>query len=131
MRKLFFVLLLSSEVWAQGPAWQTLGLNNGYFWEAGEPADRVLYLTGIADGIRVQAELHAIARKEEPDQSLSPKGVSCSDAVKEMDFFYAERLNVKIPIMLAYAYVVKKFNGASADDLSVLLGRLRTAANQP
>jgi hypothetical protein len=106
-------------------------MNNGYLWEKGSPAEKELYVTGIADGIFLQsvAGTAKTGGTNSPDVSLYPKGFLITDIVQGIDAFYGDRTNVKVPILFSYLYVMTKIRGASPQELDAMAARFRREAN--
>jgi hypothetical protein len=135
MRTLVALLVLSGTTClAQqtGTETNTNGLNNGYLWDKGSPAEKQLYVTGIADGVFLQSVVVATkaGAANPPDAPLYPKGFLITDIVQGIDAFYRDRTNVKIPILFSYLYVMTKIKGASQQELDAMAARFRRQANQ-
>jgi hypothetical protein len=62
-------------------------------------------------------------------QPLIP-GFRFSDVIDEMNSFYAESSNLKIPIMETYGFVIRKIKGASPNELENKSAALRRIYNQ-
>ncbi len=87
----------------------TDGLNNGYLWDKSIPSDKMLYVTGLGDGVFLQAVTTAAKMGESnPDTSLYPKDFLVKDIVDGIDSFYKDRANMKVPILFSYFYVMRK-----------------------
>jgi len=135
MRTLVALLVLSGTTClAQQPRTETNtnGMNNGYLWEKGSPAEKQLYVTGIADGVFLQSVVAATKAggTNSPDVSLYPKGFQITDIVQGIDAFYGDRTNVKVPVLFSYLYVMTKIRGASQQELDAMAARFRQQANQ-
>jgi hypothetical protein len=86
-----------------GTETNTNGLNNGYLWEGGSASERKIYVTGIADGVFLQAVVAAEKTAAiTPDLALYPKGFLITDIVQGIDAFYRDRTNMKVPILFSY-----------------------------
>jgi hypothetical protein len=135
MRTLVALLVLSGTTClAQqtGTETNTNGLNNGYLWDKGSPAEKQLYVTGIADGVFLQSVIAATktGAANPADTSLYRKRFLIIDIVQGIDAFYEDRTNVKVPILFSYLYVMTKIKGASQQELDAMAARLRQQANQ-
>lgn len=109
----------------------TDGMNNGYLWDKGGPDEKRLYVTGIADGVFLQAVVAATKTgNTSPDVSLYPKGFLITDIVQGIDSFYKDRTNVKVPVLFAYLYVMTKIKGAPQQELDAMAARFRQQASQ-
>lgn len=54
-----------------------------------------------------------------------------SDIAKQIDAFYSDTANVRIPIIDAYRYALEKMKGATSAKLDQLLVELRRTYNKP
>ena len=52
------------------------------------------------------------------------------DLVEQVDKFYADSLNLRVPIMEAYRYALKKLRGASQTELDQLSASMRKKINK-
>jgi len=128
---LFILILFGFNTFPQSERY-TRNLENGYAWLAlDDPAlmystSKQNYLSSILDRIKLTnqkyPELSSLGCQEEITQ-LSKQGksdeISLNDDVNEMDEFYLLKNNLIIPIIFAYCYTIKKFAGASPEELDV------------
>lgn len=108
----------------------TKGAENGYVWlSMDDPAlmysiSKENYLSSILDRFRLTNEKHpeiaSLSCKEDINK-LSSEGksdkISLNDVVLEMNVFYSVDDNLVIPIIFAYCYTIKKFAGATIEEL--------------
>jgi hypothetical protein len=111
----------------------TDGMNNGYLWETGSPEEKLLYVTGISDGMFL-ASVTALSKTEADANQVAslsyPKGFLTTDIVQSIDAFYRDRTNVRVPILFSYLYVMTKLKGAPQEDLDAMASRFRRQANR-
>jgi len=111
---------------------------NGKPWITLDLQSRIMYLVGLDDGAglliaEIVSDLNekvvasaALAAKER----LTIKGFRFSDIVEEIDQFYAEASNRRIPVVDAYRYALRKFQGASPEELAAAKSALRKKYNR-
>jgi len=128
---LLILILFGCNAFAQSERY-TRDLENGYVWLAmDDPAlmystSKQNYLSSILDRIKVTnqkyPELSSLGCREEITL-LSKQGksdeISLNDVVNKIDEFYSQKDNLIIPIIFAYCYTIKKFAGASPEDLDI------------
>jgi hypothetical protein len=105
----------------------TDGWPNGRLWNTLDLQSKVWFLYGIESGVGLAGS----ATHEDPRALLSEfgvKGFRFSDVAAEVDAFYRQRANIRVPVAFAYHYVVKKMKGASPDELNTFAAQLRKAA---
>ncbi len=61
---------------------------------------------------------------------LSLGGVRFSDLVKQIDKFYADTANLRVPVIEAYVYAIKKMKGSSPQQLAQDEASLRRTYNR-
>src|SRR5262245_15494510 len=106
----------------------TDGWPNGRFWNTLDLQSKIWFLYGIESGVGLAGS----ATHEDARSLLSEfgvKGFRFSDVAAEVDAFYRERANIRVPVAFAYHYVVKKMKGASPDELNTFAAQLRKAAH--
>lgn len=112
--------------WNNGKAWRLLGLQS-----------KIDELIGIEEGMLL------MLREAYP--SLSPadravldarlerliiKGFRTSDIAEQIDGFYKDSSNLRIPVVDAYKYAIRKMHGASQHELDELDAALRATYNR-
>ena len=58
-------------------------------------------------------------------KTYEPKGFVILDLIIELDRLYANRANIRIPVVFAYDYVIQKLKGTTDTELDALLTRMR------
>ena len=128
---LFILILFGCNAFPQSERY-TRDMENGYVWLAmDDPAlmystSKQNYLSSILDRIkftnRKYPQLSSLGCQEEITL-LSKQGksdeITLNDVVNKMDEFYSQKNNLIIPIIFAYCYTIKKFAGASPEELDV------------
>ncbi len=113
--------------WANGRAWKVL-----------DAQSRIAFLNGIEEGVFLllrhsweKTNLDAEKRllEKEADQ-LTVKGFRFYDLVQQVDDFYRDSSNVRIPVVDAYIYTLRKLKGAKKQDLEDYAAELRSKYNQ-
>lgn len=134
MRTLLLVILLLYRplVGQDSDAVHTAGFANGRAWiKLVEPL-KTSYLAGVMDGL-------FLLTFDNPDAAVQTAlnrslkiyrlgKFKPEEIVNEVDWFYTEGANARVPVIEAVEYSVKKMNGATVADLDALLSRMRTRA---
>ncbi len=97
-----------------GRAWQILGMQS-----------RITYISGINNGL-------LLAKREGLDDEYLelPTGFKMSDFVKQIDNFYSDSANLRIPIIEAYVYINRRLKGDSPKELADFEALLRRTYNK-
>jgi hypothetical protein len=111
---------------------------NGKPWIKLDQQSRIMYVSGIEDGANLLiAEMDSVYSEKGNASASIPavkrlmiKGFRMSDIVEEIDRFYEQASNRRIPVVDAYRYVLKKFKGASPEELAATQSALRTKYNR-
>ena len=111
---------------------------NGKSYIELDPQSRILYLCGIDDGaILLIAEMDSVKNEKQTARAALPalnrltiKGFRFSDIMEEVNRFYEQASNRRIPVVDAYRYVLKKFRGASPEELASTQSALRKQYNK-
>jgi hypothetical protein len=110
---------------------------NGRMWQHLDKQSKIYFLSGIGDGV-------TLLLKQISDQdyfgdawtravAVSPRvtgGFRWSEVAKQVDLFYSDSANVRIPIIEACRYSVLKMKGEKNSDLEQTVVRLRQTYNQ-
>lgn len=105
----------------------TAGRANGRAWE-GMPAQvKIMYLYGVESGLALAADVSGDAKTYD---QLTVTGFKFGDLATEIDAFYGDRSNLRIPVTFAYVYVTKKIRGDSPQTLGLYVAELRRRWNQ-
>lgn len=111
-------------------------VSNGKAWQKLDLQSRIIYLMGIEEGLRL-AVLDASrnestqtkeAAKKVADR-LSISGFKFSDLTQQVNKFYSDSANLRVPVIEVYAYVIRKMKGDSAQQLSETETLLRKTYN--
>ena len=129
MRKtLFAVLALSSSlvlVNAQKPDDDdfTVGRTNGRGYLKLDMQARIALLAGIDDGMAFLADEGVIPIATVNRYTVN--GFYVSDFAKQVNDFYKDMANIRIPVSYAFLYVQRKSKGENPRDLENFLATLR------
>ena len=105
---------------------ETHGMANGRQWEGMGPT-RVLFLQGLMEGLMAGLIIQgAEARLNE----FFPKNFSRGEIADEIDRFYRDRSNVRIPVFWIYILVIQKIKGGTPAELEERLANLRKQFNE-
>lgn len=130
--KYLFVLFLyfAATAFSQSERY-TKGAENGYTWIRMEDPNQFYstskesYLSSILEKFRLTGERYPETESlgcREDIEKLFSQGmsdeISLEDIVNEIDKFYSISDNMIIPIIFAYCHSVKKFAGASIEELN-------------
>ena len=98
---------------------------NGRAWQTSDFQDRITYIAGIYAGL-------CLARREGLDWGRvnMPSGFSLSDLVDQIDIFYSDSANLRIPVIEAYVYTIRKLKGDSANESANFEALLRRTYNK-
>jgi hypothetical protein len=157
MRNLIFCLLIiiafpsTSQLLAVEPEEQTLFkivipdkiileklMYNGHVWNDLDLQSKTMYIIGIEEGATLLVDEMSVDVLEKNNtqstlialKRIYSTGFQASDIVLEIDKFYEQPINIGIPIVEAYRHVLKKFNGASTDELVQNKTKLREKYNK-
>lgn len=111
---------------------------NGRAWKVLDGQSKIAFLTGTEEGIylllrqsweRTNLDSEKQLLEREAGQ-LTVTGFRFSDLVQQIDDFYQDSSNVRIPIVDAYIYTLRKLKGAKKQDLDDYAAELRAKYNQ-
>lgn len=111
---------------------------NGKSYIELDPQSRIMYLSGIEDGaVLLIAEMDSVKNEKQTARAALPalkrltiSGFKFSDIMEEVNRFYEQASNRRIPVVDAYRYVLKKFRGASPEELASTQSALRKQYNK-
>lgn len=109
------------------PEDKTQGRPNGRIWERLDRQTKIFFLYGIESGLALGADWTG---NEKTYKQLSIKGFKFGDLAQEIDAFYSERSNIRVPIAFAYVFVIRKMNGATRAELDDYSSELRKMWNR-
>lgn len=111
--------------------------SNGKSWKAVDMQSRIMWVQGIQEGMGF------LVREVYPHTSVADRamieneflasmvqGFRNSDVVKQIDEFYEDSSNLRIPVVDAYKYTVKKMQGAKQRELDDYGAHLRQLYNR-
>jgi len=95
---------------------------------------RILFLIGVQDGVallfkQLSSDVN-VDKLQHGVDGVIISGFRWSDLAKQVDLFYSDSANIKIPIVEAYVYSLKKLKGADSTTLDQLVVQLRREYNQ-
>jgi hypothetical protein len=108
---------------------------NGKAWKLLDGQSKITYLTGIQEGAFLllreasrNGGSNAVIEREAVN--LNVTGFRESDLSSQVDGFYNDSANLRIPVVDAYKYVLKKLRGAKTSELDAYISELRQTYNQ-
>jgi hypothetical protein len=139
MKTLFLIVIvmvtLNSSALSQTPSDTTDGWLNGRGWDTLNRVDKMQFLSGLYEGIRILADdLDAALPNQR--KLITEKMMAyvvrqkLSDLVVQIDDFYKDRSNVGIPVTKAVFWVVKRTKGTSTKELADLVVGFRRLWNK-
>jgi len=107
---------------------------NGRSWQQMDMQTRILFLIGVQDGVallfkQLSSDVN-VDKLQHGVDGVIISGFRWSDLAKQVDLFYSDSANIKIPIVEAYVYSLKKLKGADSTTLDQLVVQLRREYNQ-
>ncbi len=111
---------------------------NGRVWKKLDIQAKITFLVGLEQALvmlplQMQAEKRAdksIRDAQASGSSLMIAGFRQSDFVSQVDSFYADTANIRVPVIEVYRYVVQKMKGATPEELVNSAATLRRIYNQ-
>ncbi len=111
---------------------------NGKPWIKLDLQAKIMYLSGVEDGaVLLISEMDSVQKEKDNARAAYPaldrlmiSGFRFGDITEEVDCFYEQASNLRIPIVDAYRYVLKKFKGASPEELAASQSALRKKYNK-
>jgi hypothetical protein len=111
-------------------------VRNGRSWRGLDKQSKIMLLVGIAEGaVLMRRELFVLQHDGNPDlqrafDNLTISGFKYSDITAQVDTFYSDSANLRIPVIEAYKHVVARMKGASTSELERSVTALRQTYNQ-
>src|ERR1700719_448433 len=111
--------------------------SNGRTWRGLDRQTKIMWVDGTEEGIMfLMREVYP--NESAPDRaivqaqadSLTIAGFHMSDVVQQIDHFYADSSNLRVPTVDAYKYAMKKMHGANQQELENYQASLRQTYNQ-
>jgi hypothetical protein len=110
--------------------------SNGKAWKQLDLQSRVTLIQGLEEGIMLAVrEADKNVREDQvmildrTSKNLTIKGFRMSDIVSQIDTFYSDSANVRVPITDGYQYPLIKMKGESAVELEKYAEQLRKTYN--
>jgi len=111
---------------------------NGYFWQGIDLQSKIFFLVGAENGEHllflkvVEKNKKGNISQAVIDGLLIDKidNLKMSEIAEQIDSFFKDSANRKIPVIEAYRYVSKRVKGASTKELDNLAASLRKKYNQ-
>lgn len=125
-RKLVLLLAFAAlSCAAQTQSTTTGGMLNGRAWQTSPRDARLMYIRGIQDGLVLAAALI----DSKPDATMLLRHTAPefrpSDYIDEINAFFQDPNNIRIPIFYAWEYINSKFKGAPQHRLNELMDNFR------
>ena len=89
----------------------------------------VAFLIDVVEMREDKEKAEILNSLDKSGDKLSIKGFRYSDLVQQVDMVYADSSNLRIPIVEAYRYILKKLRGASPETLANEIAKLRKSYN--
>jgi hypothetical protein len=131
-KSIILSLVFAVAVAAQSDDAKTGDFVNGRFWGQSLEAIKVGYLFGLRDGLLLIA---ADNKSETVKNALMLSMLLYRDGkatleelIDQIDTFYKDRANIRIPVFEAYQYCMKRTSGVSKKTLDDLLAEMRSRA---
>ena len=111
-------------------------VRNGRTWRGLDKRAKIMLLVGIADGAALmRRDLFVLQHDGNPDlqrvfDNLTVTGFEFGDIAAQVDTFYSDSANIRIPVIEAYKYVMARLKGASTSELERSVTTLRQTYNQ-
>ena len=126
-----------SRTWGQIDAQSRFHWSNGKAWELLDAQPKIALVSGIENGMMLltrEMRWNTIcsdrAAVDKQLHELMIKGFRMSDVVEQVDAFYSDSSNLRIPIVDAYQYAMKKMHGAKQRELEDYAAELRRTYNK-
>lgn len=109
---------------------------NGRSWKDLDRQSKIMLLVGIQEGVTLLLKrlfdegLFDEDKAQRVLDALTISGFRFSDIVKQIDLFYSDSANVRIPVLEADRYSLLKMKGKKTSDLEQVLVGLRQTYNQ-
>lgn len=112
-------------------------VSNGKVWGNLDNQNRIIYLMGLEEGTRLvllDATRHETPKAKGPIKRatlrLAISGFRFSDIVQQVNKFYSDSANLRIPVIEAYSYSIDRMKGALPQKLSDREAELRVTYNK-
>ncbi len=131
-KSIILSLIFAAAVAAQSDGTKTGDFVNGRFWEQSPEAMKIGYLFGLRDGlVLIAADNKTEAVKNALMLSMlvyRDGKTTLEELIDQIDTFYKDGANIRIPVFEAYQYCMKRTSGVSKKVLDDLLAEMRNRA---
>lgn len=111
---------------------------NGYAWRQLDTQAKITFLMGITEGLNLLVlQMLNDKRTDKSIQDaidsalvLTISGFKFSDLVLQVDSFYTDTANLRIPVLEVYRHILQKMKGAEPAELAKHEATLRRLYNQ-
>ena len=109
---------------------------NGRAWSHFDTQAKINYVVGLEQGaVMLMQEILKSNRDLEGTlktgtDALMVSGFRFSDLAQQIDAYYADSLNIRVPVIEAYRYALRKAKGANAAELDGFAALLRRTYNR-
>jgi len=110
-------------------------VSNGRRWTHLDKQSKIMLLVGVADGgallarATTETSTDCGAESERVLDRLSISGFHFSEIAKQIDAFYADSANLRVPVVEGYRFALRKLKGATPAELEALVAQLRKSYN--
>jgi hypothetical protein len=113
MKTLLLTFALCSFLLGQTQTIDDTGVPNGRFWRTMNPREKVIYLTGLSQGIDITTVIAAMHTPEimAVVKDAIPAGFALGDYQRELDTLYGDTENVLINLKIAWILCNNKLKG--------------------
>jgi hypothetical protein len=142
MRSILVVTLLLAALPIESVALQatsdsfTGGMPNGRMWQSLTSIAKLAYLAGLNDGVNSfrakldrETKLEPFRNAIESAENTLYTKATYAEIIDQMDLFYKDSANARIPLRYSYEYSLKRIKGAASTELDDFLSTLRAFAS--
>jgi hypothetical protein len=103
---------------------------NGRTWQQLDVRAKIMFVNGVQDGATLLlSHIPDSEKAQRAMDAITISGFRFSDIAKQIDLFYSDSANIRIPIVEAYKYALLKMKGSTDTDHDKLLADLRRKYN--
>ena len=111
---------------------------NGRFWEQLDDAKKLMFLAGLDEGQAVFFYYYITRLKSEDEiasfrtysKMFATEGATLTDIKQQIDLFYEDRANIRIPIGDAHVYTSYRIRGGNPKELEEVVAKMRALYNK-
>ena len=136
---IFFVIFFQSVCYSDDVSdnYETMGHVNGRAWVTFETNHKLVFIRGLYDGaslfnelLKGKEECSPTVRSDTFNKRISIPKATRYEIIKQIDSFYADSSNMRIPIMIAYEIGGLKIRGESPRMIEEYTAELRKIFNK-